>query len=144
MTEPVLVDTGPIVAAMGESDQHHEVCVQQLREIRGPLITCWPVITEAAWLLRAYPKAIEQLLASLDGRTFQLAELAGSDAPAISAILSKYHNLKLQLADACLIHLAGRERIRTVFTLDRRDFGVVRLQRGQKLRLIPDPAGIAS
>ena len=135
--EQVLVDTGPIVAAIVKADQYHDVCVQRLRTIRGPLITCWPVITEAAWLLRSYPKAIERLLAALDGRTFQLAELTSDDAPAISAILSKYRNLGLQLADASLVHLAGRERIRTVFTLDRRDFSLVRLARGQMLRLIP-------
>ncbi len=137
MTSRVLIDTGPIVAALVESDQYHSVCADQLRSIRGPLVTCWPVITEAAWLLRAYPNAIERLLASLDGRVFLLADLSAGDAPAIASILSKYSNLGLQLADASLIHLAERERIGTVFTLDRRDFSVVRLPRGKKLRLIP-------
>jgi predicted nucleic acid-binding protein len=137
VSERVLIDTGPIVAALVQSDEHHAACSQQLRTIRGPLVTCWPVITEAAWLLRAYPNAIERMLASLDGRVFLLADLSGDDAPAIASILSKYRNLGLQLADASLIHLAEREHIGTVFTLDRRDFSVVRLPRGKKLRLIP-------
>jgi hypothetical protein len=49
----------------------------------------------------------------------------------------KYRSLGIQLADASLLHLGNRERIDTVFTLDRRDFGVVRPATGKKLRLIP-------
>ena len=137
MTGPVLVDTGPIVAMLLESDQHHEACVEQLRKLRVPLLTCWPVITEAAWLLRAYPLAIRKLLSSFSGRPFELLTLGPADLPGISAVLAKYEELRIQLADASLVHLANREGIETMFTLDRRDFGVLRLAHGKKLRLIP-------
>ena len=60
-----------------------------------------------------------------------------SDLDGIASILNRYKSLGLQLADASLLHLANREAIQTVFTLDRRDFGVVRLARGRKFRLIP-------
>jgi predicted nucleic acid-binding protein len=56
---------------------------------------------------------------------------------AIAAILAKYKSLGLRLADAPLVHLANREAIDPVFTLDRRDFSVVRLAGGKRLRLIP-------
>jgi hypothetical protein len=45
--------------------------------------------------------------------------------------------LRIQLADASLIHLVNREGIEIMFTLDRRDFGVLQMARGKKLRLIP-------
>jgi uncharacterized protein len=137
LSGPILVDTGPIVAILSESDEHHPACVEQLRRIRGPLLTCWPVITEAAWLLRAYPLAIARLLSSFNGRPFDLAPLNAADLPGIAAILAKYKDLGIQIADASLAHLANREGIETMFTLDRRDFGVLRLARGKKLRLIP-------
>jgi uncharacterized protein len=133
----VLVDTGPIVAILSTSDEYHEACTQQLRGIRGALLTCWPVITEAAWVLRAYPSAIRALLASFGAGPFELASLDATDLPAISAILARYNDLGIQLAGASLVHLANRERIETIFTLDRRDFGVLRLARGKKFRLIP-------
>ena len=137
MTRKLLIDTGPIVAIMLDSDEHHEACVEELRNIRGPLLTCWPVVTEAAWLLRAYPEAIGRLLASFRGRPFELVPLDETDLPAIAAILAKYDSLGIQLADAALLHLANREQIESIFTLDRRDFGALRLAHGKKMRLIP-------
>lgn len=137
MSGRVLLDTGPIVAILSESDEHHKACVEQLRSIRGPLLTCWPVITEAAWLLRAYPLAIGRLLSSFKGLPFKLLDLKEQDLQGIAAILAKYEGLGIQLADASLMHLANREGIETIFTLDRRDFSVLRLARGRKLRVIP-------
>ena len=137
MTSQALVDTGPIVAILLESDNHHEACVEQLHQIRGPLLTCWPVLTEAVWLLRAYPQAIRKLLSSFHGRPFELVALGETDLPGIAAILAKYQGLRIQLADASLVHLANREGIEMMFTLDRRDFGVLRLAHGKRLRLIP-------
>jgi len=95
------------------------------------------VITEAAWLLRAYPSAVGRLLSSFHGGPFELVPLGEADLSGIAAILAKYKGLGIQLADASLVHLANREGIETMFTLDRRDFGVLRLSRGKKLRLIP-------
>jgi uncharacterized protein len=137
LDQPILIDAGPIVGILSEADEHHEACVQQLRAIRGPLMTCWPVITEVAWLLRAYPPAVERLLSSFNGRPFALLALSEADLAGIAAILAKYKSLGIQLADASLVHLANREGIGTIFTLDRRDFGVLRLARGRKFRLIP-------
>ena len=137
MSGQILVDAGPIVASLSESDEHHEACVEQLQRTKVPLLTCWPVITEAAWLLRAYPRAFPKLLSSFQRRPFELVPLGETDLPGIAAILSKYAGLGIQLADASLVHLANREGIETIFTLDRRDFGVLRLSRGNKLRLIP-------
>jgi len=55
----------------------------------------------------------------------------------IATILAKYKGLRVQVADASLVHLANREGIEVIFTLDRRDFSVLRLSRGRKLRLLP-------
>src|ERR1700694_1834239 len=118
----VLVDTGPIVAILSESVEHHTACVAALQGIRGPLLTCWPVVTEAAWLLRAYPVAVGRLLSSFNGRPFELVPLNEADLPGIAAILAKYKVLGIQLADASLVHLAKREGVDIIFTLDQRGF----------------------
>jgi predicted nucleic acid-binding protein len=133
----ILIDTGPVAALLYESDQHHETCVECISRITASLLTCWPVSTEAAWLLRSWPDAISRLMSSFGGKPFVLAPLTEMDLAGVSAILKRYKTLKLQLADAALTHLANREEIDTIFTLDRRDFSVIRAAGGRKFRLIP-------
>lgn len=133
----VLVDTGPIVAIFNAQDEHHLQCTDELRELSPPLITCWPVLTEAAWLLRHNTPALQRLMAGFASKLLCFAALETADLPEIDAILRKYRSLGLQIADAAILHLAQREAIQTVFTLDRRDFSIVRLNSGKKLRLIP-------
>lgn len=137
MSSRVLIDTDPIVAILSEADRHHRACVEQLRQIRGPLLTCWPVLTEAAWLLRHWPLALGKLLSSFNGRPFEIFALDQTDLSGIAAILAKYKGLGIQLADASLVQLANREDIEIVFTLGRRDFTVLRRARGKKFRVIP-------
>ena len=136
----VLLDTGPLVAIISERDQHHDACVGQLRQLASPLLTCWPVITEAAWLLRKDPVAVRRMLAGFDVGFMQLLPLDEQSAAWIANFLNRYSDLGAQLADACLVHLAEREGIDTVFTLDRRDFPVYRFGNNRSFTLIPGQA----
>ena len=136
----VLVDTGPIVAILSRRDQYHRVCVEALRDMPGPLFTCWPVITEAAWLLRRSADAVQQLLRSMDTGFLELLTLSSEDAVPIASILKKYRDIQIQLADAALVHLAGRDGLDTIFTLDQRDFSVYRLPKGKSFRILPSRA----
>lgn len=49
--------------------------------------------------------------------------------------VQKYADMKPQLADVSLVYLAERERA-TIFTLDKRDFSVYRINRSQRLTLL--------
>jgi uncharacterized protein len=133
----VLADTGPLVAIINPDDPYHEACVTALRVLPKPLYSCWPVITEAAWLLRRSPRSVLQLLQSINSSFLQLLPLAGDEAEGIATLMTRYQDLQPQLADASLVYLAGRERIDTVFTLDRRDFSIYRYGRHGRFRIIP-------
>ena len=138
MTTGVLLDTGPLVAILSRKDSYHRPCVAQLRTITPPLLTCWPVITEAAWLLRHHAGAVQRLLASFPEGWITLLTLGERDAEPIGKILQRYRKLNAQLADAALVHLAERERLDTVFTLDRRDFSVYRFSGNRSFHLLPE------
>ena len=133
----VLVDTGPLVAILSRNDQYHEICVQTLKDIPGPLLTCWPVVTEAAWLLRNYPRATQRLLSSIGDGYVHLLALADPEATKIAEIMKKYETIKPQLADAALVYLADRENISTILTLYQRDFSVYRSARKRAFRVLP-------
>jgi predicted nucleic acid-binding protein len=134
----ILVDTGPLVAILSPQDEYHDACVNALQDMPGPLLSCWPVITEAVWLLRKSPRAVQRLLQSIDGRFLELLPLAGAEADGIAALLKRYEDIHPQLADAALVYLGSREKIETIFTLDRRDFNIYRSGRRSTFRIVPE------
>jgi predicted nucleic acid-binding protein len=134
----VLTDTGPLVAILSPQDEHHSTCVRELRDMPGPLLSCWPVITEAAWLLRKSPRAVQQLLRSIDGSFLELLPLSGAEAETIAALMKRFEDIHPQLADVALVHLANREKIETIFTLDQRDFSIYGSGRRNAFRIVPE------
>jgi hypothetical protein len=68
---------------------HHLACVEALRDMAVPLLSCWPVVTEAAWLLRRSPTVVQQLLGSVDDGFLELLPIAGSDSKAIANIMKR-------------------------------------------------------
>lgn len=138
MNQPALADTGPLVALLNRSDSRHAAAANALAELRTPLFTCWPVLTEAAYLLRSQPAAVRSLLSSIDRGFLQLLPLGPADVEPINDILEQYEDQSFQLADAALMYLADREALPQVFTFDRRDFSVFRMKTGKPLTLLPE------
>jgi len=134
----VLLDTGPLVALLAAKDDRHRLCVETLATLSPPLWTCWPVITEAAWILRKQPLPLDRIAEAHNGGMFKFLPLDGDSLDGIAAIMRRYEDAKIQFADAAIVYLAERENIRTVFTTDRRDFSIIRLKRNRTLTLIPE------
>ncbi len=134
----VLVDTGPLVAIVNPADPQHARCVETLALIRPPLLTCWPVLAEAAWLLRGSPRAIGKLFKSAEENLFELLDIGQAALAEIHQLYSRYQSLGPDLADLALVHLAQRRGLNTVFTLDRRDFSVYRWKGRTPFHLLPE------
>ena len=66
LPEPVLVDTGALIALYNANDPAHRMCSETARLLPvGKAYTCWPVITEAAYLLRKHPRQRKSLLQAI-------------------------------------------------------------------------------
>lgn len=134
----VLLDTGPLVALLRRNDIHHDACANALRVIRPPLLTCWPVVTEAAWRLRDLPRSLQRLYAGPKDGVLRVLSLPDDALTSIGAMAKRYRNLRPQLADLALVHLAEEHDIDTIFTLDRRDFSTFRRRRSKAFRFLPE------
>ena len=134
----ILVDAGPLVALVDESDAHHVRCVSALKEVAEPMGTVWPAVAEALYLLQDVPDGQQAVLEMLRRRVVRLMPLAEEDVTRLQELMAKYVDLPMDLADAALVRVAERDGLDRVFTLDRRDFGVYRIEGRKAFRVIPD------
>jgi predicted nucleic acid-binding protein len=100
------------------------------------MATVWPAFTEAMYLLSFSWKGQDSLWEMLHRKVLTLFPLDDGDAPRMRELMHKYRDLPMDLADAAIVRVAERERLRTVFTLDRKDFSVYRPARG-KFTILP-------
>lgn len=138
MSDRAVIDTGPLVAIVRSREKAHEACVKALKGLRVPLLTCWPVLTEAAWLLRTESEGRKALGGLIRSGSVRLVELDEEALYWILDFLDRYASAGAQMADAALVYLAERVGIDTVFSLDRRDFSIYRTTDGRALSLVPD------
>ena len=131
-----LIDAGPLVALFDRDDVDHERCVAVSRHLHGEVVTVWPVITEASHLLADVPRAQDALLAKVETGDLVLADLTAADVPILRALIRKYQDQPMDLADAAVVRVAVREGITEVFTLDRH-FRTYRGTRGRAFTLKP-------
>jgi predicted nucleic acid-binding protein len=133
----VLVDAGPLVALLDRSDGHHQEVVEALKKIQDPLVSVWPVLVEAMYLLSFSWRAQKALWEMIETGAIQLLQLDQADIAAMKSLMEKYQDLPMDMADAALVRIAEREGIRRVLTLDHRDFSVYRLSRKGSFALLP-------
>ena len=133
----ILVDAGPLVALLHRDDQHHQDCVEALTRIRDPLVTVWPAFTEAMYLLNFSWRAQDALWELVSEETIRLLPVEADDHRRIRDLMKKYRMLPMDLADAALVAVAERERIRRIFTIDRRDFSLYRPAKLGKFTIVP-------
>ena len=133
----ILLDTGPIVAFFDASDNYHSLCLETLKKINEPLITSWPVLTEAFYLLGFSWRAQDNLWAFIMRGGLKTASLDPGMQMRCRKLMEKYRDLPMDLADGSLVAVAEQKDIQKVFTLDHKDFKVYRLKNKKRFRLMP-------
>ena len=133
----ILVDTGPLVALIHEDDNEHRACKDAFASFNEPLGTVWPVLTEAIYLLSFSWEAQTALMEMIETGAVEILPLGVADIPRIRELMRKYRDLSMNLADAALVCVAERERLRRVFTIDRRDFQIYRPSRIGRFVVLP-------
>jgi uncharacterized protein len=114
---------------------HHAWVVQQLGDIQPPMLTCDSVLAEASYLTRAVPGARAALIEMLGEGFLNIGMALGDHHSAILAMVRRYTDVPMSLADACLVRLAELYPQSQVLTLDG-DFAVYRKNGRQVIGLI--------
>jgi len=135
---PVLLDTGPLLSFLGPSLHHHEWAVEQWKRLHPPLLTCEPVLTETAFLLKREGRDADPLFALLERGVIRIALAVREEQADLRALMRRYRNRPMSLADACLVRLSEIHRSGRVFTLDS-DFRIYRRHGNRAIPLLaPD------
>jgi len=135
----ILTDAGPLIAILDQGEEHHRACVQCLAELNGPMLTSWPAFTEAVYLLGEAGGWIAQdaLWILVEQGDVEIASLDPENYSRMRALMEKYQDRPMDLADASLVVLAEKRSLRDIFTLDRADFQIYRINRRHSFRLWP-------
>ena len=135
-----LVDTGPLVALFDDADQDYERCkglFATLLEARVRLLTTWPCVTEASYLL-----APRNHMALLQWLHAGAVTVQGFDADVLDDMLgwmkryTEQGKTLMDFADASLYWLAQQWDCPFVLTLDVRDFSRYRLPDGRAFEIL--------
>src|SRR5712692_8828228 len=132
-----LADTGALLACLDRSDSWHERCRDAFGQFRLPLSTSSAVLTELFHLVGDNPREVELAWAFIRSGALTVLPISDRDLPDIEALMRKYRDRPMDFADGTLVHLAQRESVSTVFTIDHNDFETYRVGGRKRLRILP-------
>jgi predicted nucleic acid-binding protein len=116
-----IADTGLIVALLAADDPAHAWAVDAFRR-HSPFSTCDAVLAEACSFFPT-PEPVLTLVARGDLiLDFDLA----AELPRILALVAKYADQPMDLADACVVRMSELAAESRVWTVDRTDFTAYR------------------
>ena len=131
----VLLDTGPLVALVLNTDAMHGWAGEQLKLLHPPLFTCDAVIAEACFLLKREKRDPTDVLKLARAGLFEVKFDFNREAAAVLELMISYQDLPMSFADACLVRMAEQHPHSSVWTLDR-DFKIYRRNGRSSIPLI--------
>jgi predicted nucleic acid-binding protein len=132
----ILLDTGPLVALVCANDVNHERAVRVFSDTAPPFRSCEAVVAEACFLMRKVDRhGPAEVLALARKGVYELGFTLRDEPAAIEALLRKYADRPISLADACLIRCAELHHESRIFSFDA-DFRVYRWARHRKFELV--------
>ena len=136
-----LIDAGPLAAVLNRNDSYYAECLRLFRTFSSPFYTTLPVLGEAMYLVGkrvgwAAPEGLWKLILHGD---LLIEHPSPADLGRMSALMSKYSDRPMDLADASLVALAERLSLDRIFTVDRRDFSTYQIN-GKKAFTVIGPA----
>lgn len=138
MAGSALVDTGAILALLDRNDRWHHSCVEVYDRTSLPLLTTDAVLAEVFHLIYRNLRDIRGVWTLLRSGAIYKASIAHEELPMIHALMDEYQDHPMDFADATLVHLAAREGISVILTVDFDDFETYRIGGRKRFTILPD------
>ncbi len=132
-----LIDTGAILALLDRRDRWHARCVETFTRLRLPLATTAAVLAELFHLVGDQPKEVAAAWGFLRSGAVTVLPVVDDDLHLIEALMKKYSDRPMDFADATLVHVARKEDLSTVFTIDNDDFETYRIDGRRRFEVVP-------
>ena len=136
----VLADSGPLAALYNRRDKHHPSALEFFRAHGANLrmLTTWEVVSEVMYFLdfsaAAQSDFLEWLHAGHLKGLVSIAALQPDELPGLAALIRKYADRPMDLADASLVWLAEKTGVTDIITIDRADFAVYRTSKRKSFK----------
>lgn len=140
MANPIIIDTGVLVALLDKREQFHKWATEQAQKLNPPFFTCEAVISETCFLLRSFHKGIDAVLSMIEDEILQIDFSLSGEISIIKSSMNKYENVPMSLADSCLVRMSELIDNSVVFTIDS-DFLIYR-KKGKKVIPLIFPDGV--
>ena len=133
----ILADTSGILALLDRDDRHHQAAVEIVQKMT--LVVPATVLSEVDYLATKYlgERVANAFLKDITEGYFNYLSIELDDIRRALEIINCYRDVSLGLVDSSLVALAERYRIRSILTLDRRHFTLIRPQKIDYLELLP-------
>ncbi|MEX2458713.1 MAG: VapC toxin family PIN domain ribonuclease [Actinomycetota bacterium] len=135
----MIADTSGLLAFFNRSEPRHDDVRRTVEALDEPLVVSPYVVAELDSLVatRVGVDAEVAMLGELAGGAYDLAVFEVDDLSRASALVERYRDRAIGVADASIVVLADRYRTREVLTLDRRHFEALRPLSGGRFKLLP-------
>ena len=118
------MDAGPLVAWFCPKDEHHAWAKKVFDELPTGALVCEAVLAETCHLVGKDGVAPAKVLQLVEENSLTLVSLAG-EISRIRDLLTRYADVPMDFADACVVRLAELHPTASVCTVDG-DFRVFR------------------
>lgn len=133
-----LIDTGALLALLDADDRWHEPCRDAFARLELPLATTAAVLAELFHLLGDTPRDMSRAWKLVRSGAVTLLPIADADTADLERLMARYHDRPMDFADATLVHLAEREGLVDILTVDHADFETYRIRGRKRFHVLPD------
>lgn len=123
------------MSLVNRREAFHNWAIEQLQDIKPPLFTCEPVITEACFLLSRVYGGEKQVLSLIHRDIICLKFNLNDELREVDELMQRYQSVPMSLADACLVRMAELNPASQILTLDS-DFLIYRKLRDRAISAI--------